>query len=134
MSKDALNDDLPLSAAAREKYQELVALLACEKYGPAGPPLATTFAEIEQFGHRVGRMVARDVDAQLTEQHSQQFDAEQACPACRSPCAGSEERKRRSLQTVDGDVPLREPTFHCPVCDRDFFPSAYCAVHRWRFL
>ena len=124
MSKDALNDDVPLSAEAREKYDELVALLACERYGPGGPPRATTFSEIEQFGHRVGRMLARGVDARLTEQHGQQFGQEQSCPACRSHCPDSEERKRRPLQTVDGDVRLCEPTFHCPVCHRDFFPSA----------
>lgn len=124
MSKDALNDDVPLSAAAREKYDELVALLSAEKYGPGGPPRETTFAEIEQFGHRVGRMLARGVDARLTQQHSQQFGQEQSCPACQSHCLDGRERKRRSLQTVDGEVPLAEPVFHCPVCHRDFFPSA----------
>ena len=123
MSKDALNEDLPLSQDVRVKYDELVALLAAEKFGPAGPPRETTFAEIEKFGHRVGRMVARGVDARLTEQHGQQFSHEQICPTCQALCEAPSRRKERPLQTLDGDVPLAEPAFHCPTCQRDFFPS-----------
>ena len=124
MSKEALNQDLSLSVAARKKYEELVALLAAEKYGPEGPSLETTFAEIEEYGHRVGRMVARGVDAQLTAQQSGRLETEQVCPACAARCGETSQRKQRPFQTVDGDVPLAEPTFHCPVCNRDFFPSA----------
>ena len=35
-----------------------------------------------------------------------------------------EEKKTRPLQTQDGTIPLAEPAFHCPTCDRTFFPSA----------
>ena len=124
MSKEALNEDLSLSAEASKKYDELVALLAAEKYGPEGPSLETTFAEIEQYGHHVGRMVARGVDAHLTARQSGRLETEQVCPTCQTRCEETSKRKQRPLQTVDGDVPLSEPTFHCPVCNRDFFPSA----------
>ncbi len=124
MSKDARKENVPLSPAVLAKYQELVALLAAEEYGAEGPTLATTFAEIEKYGHRVGRMVARDVDARLTAQQGQQLESRQACPSCQSRCEPAPEPKERLLQTVDGDLPLREPRFHCPVCHRDFFPSA----------
>lgn len=48
-----------LSAEARQKFYELVALLAEERYGPKSPPVDTTFAEIERFGHQAGRMPGR---------------------------------------------------------------------------
>jgi len=124
MSKDARNEDLPLSLEVREKFDELVALLSEHRYGPDGPPRETTFAQIEQFGHQTGRMLARAVDAQLTGRHSEQFEEDQQCPACQARAEEEVRRKKRRVQTADGDVPLAEPVFHCPVCDRDFFPSA----------
>jgi len=61
MGKDSHNEmeKSMLSAEARQKFDELVALLAEERYGPDGPPVNTTFAEIEQFGHQTGRMLGR---------------------------------------------------------------------------
>ena len=124
MSKEARNQDVPLSPAVLAKYEDLVALLAADKYGAEGPTLEATFAEIEEYGHRVGRMVARGIDARLTAQQGQQLESRQACPSCQSWCEPAPEPKARLLQTVDGDLPLVEQRFHCPVCDRDFFPSA----------
>ena len=113
-----------LSAEARQKFDELVALLAEERYGPDGPPIDTTFAEIEQFGHQAGRMVGRWLDEHLTDRHAEHFQ-EGCCPTCgASGESDVGEKKTRPLQTVDGTIPLAEPAFHCPTCDRDFFPSA----------
>ena len=122
-SKEALNEDVSLSAEASKKYDELVALLAAEQYGEDGPSLEITFAEIEEYGHRVGRMVARGVDAHLASQQSGRLETEQVCPTCQACWEETSKRKLRPLRTVDGDVPLAEPRFHCPVCNRDFFPS-----------
>ncbi len=114
-----------LSAEARQKFDELVALLAEERYGPNGPPVNTTFAEIEQFGHQTGRMLGRSLDEHLTHQHAEHFQ-EASCPTCGVCCESdaTENKKTRPLQTQDGKIPLAESTFHCPKCDRDFFPSA----------
>ena len=114
-----------LSAEARQKFDELVALLAEERYDPNGPPIDTTFAEIERFGHQPGRMLGRSLDEHLTHQHAEHFQ-EASCPTC-GACGESnaaENKKTRPLQTEDGKIPLAEPAFHCPTCDRDFFPSA----------
>ena len=113
-----------LSPQARQRFEQLVALLAEERYGPDGPPIDTTFAEIEQFGHQAGRMLGRSLDEHLTDQHAEHFQ-EASCPTC----AGYDEsdvarKKPRPLQTLDGTIPLAEPVCHCPTCDRDFFPSA----------
>jgi len=43
-----------VSPQAQQKFDELVVLLAEEKYRPSGPPIDTTFAEMEQFGHQTG--------------------------------------------------------------------------------
>lgn len=124
MSKDARDEDLDLTPAAKEQFDALVALLARQGFGEEGPPRETTFAEIERFGHRAGRMVARAIDSQLAEEHAAHFTEEEPCPACTErhpPKAGPHDLP---LQTEDGPVTLREPAFRCPSCERDFFPSA----------
>jgi len=57
MSKEARNlEDLDLSPAVREKFEELVALLSAHGFGPDGPPKDTTFVQKEAFGHQAGRI------------------------------------------------------------------------------
>jgi hypothetical protein len=126
MSKDA-QKQVVLTEEARKKFEECVAAFAACGFGPEGPPLETTFAEIEEFGHEVGKMVARALDAKLAHQHAAHFQGTAPCPCCGTECHIKENSNTRDLQTTDGNVPLREPTCHCPVCNRDFFPSA-CRV------
>jgi hypothetical protein len=95
------------------------------RYGPEGPPENTTFAEMEAFGHEVGRMVGRAVDQQLASQHAEQFQKTTACPTCQTLCEPKQSPAEREIQTSDGRVPIAEPVCHCSVCNRDFFPSAY---------
>ncbi len=124
MSKDA-QKQVELTDEARKKFEECVLALAACGFGPGGPPKDTTFAEIEEFGHEVGRMLARALDEKLTNQHAGHFQGTAGCPCCRTMCPVAETPAPRPLQTTDGVVPLQEPVCHCPVCDRDFFPSAY---------
>ena len=125
MGKEARNkEDLDLAPEVREKFEELVTLLSAHGFGSDGPPIDTTFAKIEAFGHQAGRMVARAVDEQLSDQHSEHFHNSKQCPTCPADSVNPMQRKERPLQTVDGDVALDEPAFHCPDCNRDFFPSA----------
>ncbi len=114
-----------LSAEARVKFDELVTLLAREKYDSGRPPIDTTFAEIEDFGHQAGRMLGRSLDEHLTLEHAEHFQ-EATCPTCAASgeSNAADNKKTRPLQTQDGKIPLAEPAFHCPTCDRDFFPSA----------
>jgi hypothetical protein len=125
MSKDALNEDLDLTPAERAKFSELVALLSKRGFGEAGPPRETTFAAIEQFGHRAGRMVARALDVHLTAPHAEHFTATEPCPACGSQQASRARPHDLPLLTDDGPVTLAEPAFRCPHCERDFFPGAH---------
>jgi hypothetical protein len=125
MGREARNkEDLDLAPEVREKFEELVTLLSAHGFGSDGPPIDTTFSQIEAFGHQAGQMVARAVDEQLSDQHSEHFHNSKQCPACQADAKSPMQRKERPLQTVDGDVALDEPAFHCPDCNRDFFPSA----------
>ena len=115
-----------LSAEARRRFDELVALLAEERYGPKGPSRDTTFAEMEWFGHQAGRMLGRAIDEHLASQQADEHFQEACCPTCGASGESdvAENTKTRSLQTLDGKIPLAEPVLHCPTCCRDFFPSA----------
>jgi len=125
MSRDARKEDLELTALEREKFAELVVLLAKHGFGEDGPPRETSFAQIEEFGHRAGQMVARAIDARLAEEHAAHFAGEEPCPSCGEKHLPEKSPHDFRLQTEDGEVPLREPAFHCPPCERDFFPSTH---------
>ena len=125
MSKGARNEDLDRTPREKAQFDELVALLAKRGFGDHGPPRETSFAQIEQFGHRAGRMVARAIDARLTKQHAEHFAGEEPCPTCGEKHPRQESPHALPFQTDDGEVTLREPAFRCPPCERDFFPSTH---------
>jgi hypothetical protein len=126
MSRDARiqDQDLELSPAARQKFDELVAVLAKQGFGD-GPPRDTTFAAIERFGHQAGRMLGRALDTHLLKQHAEHFVGEEPCPKCAQKHVPKEHPFERPLQTEDGSIAAAEPAFHCSPCGRDFFPSAH---------
>ena len=124
MSKEA-QQAMVLNDEVQKKFDECVAAMTAARYGPEGPPEDTTFAEIEEFGHEVGRMMGRAVDQQLTSQHAEQFQEAAVCPTCQTLCEPRSSPAERELQTSDGSVPIAEPVCHCSVCHRDFFPSTY---------
>jgi hypothetical protein len=113
-----------LTADVQRKFDDCVAAMAACGFGSDGPPKETTFAEMEDFGHEVGRMMARAVDERLASQHAAHFQNEAECPVCGTRASMKETPATRELQTCDGQIPLREPVCHCSVCHRDFFPSA----------
>lgn len=125
MGKESRNEDLELSAAEREQFNRLVAMLASRGFGEEGPPRNTTFAEIEQFGHQAGRMLGRAIDSHLASQHAAHFSGEQPCPTCNEKCPPEESPHKLSLQTIDGDITLHEPNCHCSSCRRAFFPGTH---------
>ena len=122
MGKDARNQ--VLSEDAKRKFDAFVEAAAACGFGPDGPPIDTTFTEIEEFGHEVGRMVGRALDQTLTDQHAAHYGQGSACPSCGTECP-PKELAEREFQTSDGDVSLHEPVCRCSVCNRDFFPSTH---------
>lgn len=124
MGKDA-QESVILTDEAKRKFEDFVAAAAALGFGIEGPPKDTTFAEIEEFGHEVGRMIGRAIDKQLADQHAHHFQDITPCPCCGQACTAKAKCKERDFKTTDGDVALSEPVFHCSACSRDFFPSAY---------
>lgn len=118
---------LELSPETINKLNELIVLLAKDRYGAAGPPIETTFTEIETYGHQAGRLVAQQVDQRLAGQHAEHFQDSRPCPTCSHVCEREPEPHRLTMQTQDGSVGIDEPAFRCPTCDRDFFPSTPAA-------
>ena len=124
MGKEA-QKTVVLDDEVQKKLDDCVAAVTAMRYGSEGPPENTTFAEMEAFGHEVGRIVGRAVDQQLASQHAEQFQKTTACPTCQTLCEPKPSPAEREIQTSDGRVPIAEPVCHCSVCNRDFFPSAY---------
>jgi len=120
MGKDAQSKAMA-SAEVQKKVQECVEVLMAQGFGPEGPLKETTFAEMEDFGHEMGRMIAREIETRLAIKHQTHYE-ECRCPTCETLCP-VKETVQRDFQTVDGKMPLAEVLCHCPVCDRDFFPS-----------
>lgn len=123
MGKEA-QTTIVLDAETQKKFDDCVAAVAAMRYGPEGPPENTTFAEMEAFGHEVGRLLGRGVDQRLCSQHAERFQKATACPSCQTLCKAKPALAEREIQTCDGWTPIAEPVFHCSVCNRDFFPSA----------
>lgn len=96
MSKDAQNR-LELTKEAQKKFEECVAAFAACGFGPEGPPIDTTFVDIEEFGHEVGKMVARAVDKKLTDQHATHFQGTVACPSCDTQCSVAQNPATRDV-------------------------------------
>jgi len=133
-TQNYLNDDVEMSPEAQAAFDSLVKLMSKQGFGEEGPPRETTFAEIEQFGHRVGRLVGRAIDAELVDRHAEHYAGEEPCPTCDQLRLPKKEPHALPLQTPDGEVSLREPAFRCPACDRDFFPGALDVETRRHFV
>ena len=127
MSKDARNEDLELTAEEKEKFSELVALLARHGFGAAGPPRETTFAQIERFGHQAGRMLARAVDARLAGRHAAHFAGEEPCPTCGEKHLPEESPHDLKLQTTTAKCGFASPPSTARLVSGIFFPSASAA-------
>lgn len=109
------------SPAVLTKMQELAELVSREQYGEEGPPLETTWAEIEEIGHQVGQLAATEVDQNLQRRHAEHLDHQHPCPHCGK--AAETIVKHRSLQTRQGPADIAEPACYCASCRWYFFPS-----------
>lgn len=84
------------------------------------------FAEMEQFGHGLGKVLAQRIQAALAEAQAARMN-EQAedlydCPTCGRACRSDPAPRR--LTTLDGEVEFAEPKCFCKSCRKAFFPSA----------
>ncbi len=97
-------------------------IVARRAFGEAGPGLDADLTTLEQVAAAAARGLTEGTLTTLLEQQAQALPAESACPACSQPCPVHQEP--RPLIGPGGSLTYREPVCHCPVCRRDFFPSA----------
>jgi hypothetical protein len=117
--------------AVRESSQELMARLV-QTLLDEGVTAQTfdleamPFAAMEQLGHGVGKVLARQIQVALAEAQAarirEQHGDEHACPHCGQLCRAVPQP--RTMQTLDGEVEFREPKCVCASCRKSFFPSA----------
>jgi len=80
------------------------------------------FSEIETAGRSLGQFLSRLTQSRLANEVAAEGLVERECPGCGEFCPV--EAVQRTVTGLDGPVELLEPKAHCPVCRRDFFPSA----------
>lgn len=80
------------------------------------------YSVIESRAHELGRRLSRQVQQHQTGKMSAQAAPKAKCPACGATC--ELELAERPMTSIDGSLDISELKGHCPVCRRDFFPSA----------
>jgi uncharacterized protein with PIN domain len=80
------------------------------------------YSLIENAAHELGQLLSRMVQEQMLNEVVAVQPNSSKCPACGTRC--SLETTSRKVLSGDGRVDLQELVGHCPVCRRDFFPSA----------
>jgi hypothetical protein len=91
-------------------------------YGDDGPDLDCDIDQIEDVAVLAARAAFDAVIAQALELQNQRLPDRLPCPKCQTD--SSVQFETRTIQGRMGPAEIREPVCHCPVCDRDFFPSA----------
>jgi hypothetical protein len=83
---------------------------------------AMPFAQMELFGHGLGRQLARRIQQALAQRQGERMAEEFDCPQCGRSCRAQTGGRR--MKTLDGDVEFAEPKCFCKSCRKAFFPSA----------
>ena len=113
--------------SSEELFEELVQALIDEGMTAEQFEIdAMPFAQMERFGHGLGKQLGRRIQealaehqaARLNEQAGDQYD----CPQCGRACRA--DPGARTLRTLDGEVEFSEPKCFCKSCRKAFFPSA----------
>jgi len=113
----------PAQVATHRPYLEGVAKNLMEKlYGPDGPPLGTSFADLEQLASQLGKTIAQELlTRSLDRQSAGAMDP--GCPTC-GRAGASAEPEPRVVETDFGEVLWNEPRCTCTRCRRSFFPQS----------
>lgn len=114
----ALRAELEL---AMERVTQLkVALDRAEGKRPARE--VPHYSVIEDAAHELGQALSRRVQERMLHEVVAEQPSVAKCPACGTRCALT--TKRRDVLSGDGRIGVPDQVGHCPVCRRDFFPSA----------
>lgn len=107
---------------AAELARQMAEVFSQEIYGDEGPDLDCDIDQIEDVAVLAARAAFDATIARALELQNQRLPQQMPCPKCQTD--GSVRLETRTIQGRIGPAEIREPVCHCPVCDRDFFPSA----------
>lgn len=114
----ALRAELELALERITQFK--VALDRVEGKRPRGK--VPHFSVIEDAAHAVGQELSRRVQERMLNEVVAEQPSVAKCPDCGTRCALT--TKRREVLSGDGRIGVQDQVGHCPVCRRDFFPSA----------
>jgi hypothetical protein len=122
MAKNTPAVEIP--ASVRPVLQAAAKNLLHHLYGAEGPAWGTSFADLEEVVVQLSRYLGSELLQQaLQRQAAQPVPAPlQHCPRCGKPTA-ARPPEPRSVQTRIGTADWQEPTAHCDLCRKAFFPS-----------
>jgi len=85
-----------------------------------GSPFEAVEVRAAEIGDQVSRQVMEH-QVRLTN-NEPRSDSDCQCPSCERAC-GLKRIRKRSLQTIRGQIEIPEPEYYCKKCRRSFFPS-----------
>lgn len=80
------------------------------------------YSVIESRAHDWGRLLSREIQVRQMRELCSESARTAKCPTCQRSCQIRD--RAREVSSIDGPLELIEPCGYCPVCRRDFFPSA----------
>jgi hypothetical protein len=80
------------------------------------------YSVIENAAHEVGQELSRRVQERMLHEVVAEQPSVAKCPGCGTRCSLT--TKCRTVLSGDGRISVQDQVGHCPVCRRDFFPSA----------
>jgi len=80
------------------------------------------YSVIERRAHELGQQLSREIQRRQMGEVAAAQAQRAKCPTCGTVCELHPEK--RPVTSIDGSVELLELKGLCPVCRRDFFPSA----------
>ena len=85
-----------------------------------GSPFEAAEARAAEIGDKVAREAMVHQARLVNQRHPP--DSDSNCPSCERP--GELKRiRKRSMQTIRGEIEIPEPEYYCKKCRRSFFPS-----------
>jgi hypothetical protein len=119
-SSKLTSEDIERIAALAKEWGKIIVR---RHWGEQGPGLDVDFNEMEEVAMAAVRALLAGTLETATGQQADRLGQEQACPECGRKCSLQRDSRPivvRTGSSIDHD----EPKAHCPVCRRDFFPSA----------
>jgi hypothetical protein len=117
---DAVSNDL--EDEKQRLLDRLAEIMSVEQRASGTFDSVPHMSSLEQAGRALGRQLSVAAIRRAVREAAALSDKTARCPVCDHECDVG--FAKRMVHSLEGLVELLEPKAHCPVCRRDFFPSA----------